>query len=184
MLRSRFPCVRIRHVIEWLYSQNPACTKAGMHHTKEGGYAMDCAFFGQWFLGFEEGLNEIDSEAREHLLKHCARRCADTGVLQSYLRLYQAVNGDRDAFYRRLSELGHVRGEVVVPGKEYRICFPECACDLHTSCGVNTPGLCECSRQSILYIAQSVWGDGQIRAEQVSTILSGDPECRFSVIFD
>ena len=54
------------------------------------------------------------------------RKCADTGVLQSYLKLYEAVGGDRDAFYGRLNEPGGVRGEVVVSGREYIISFPEC----------------------------------------------------------
>ncbi len=38
-----------------------------------------------------------------------------------------------------------------MPGKEYLIIFPKCCCDLHTTGGVHTPNLCECSRQSILY---------------------------------
>ena len=145
---------------------------------------MDASFFDQWFKGFEKGLDEIDPESRNCLLRHCARSCADTGVLQSYLELYQTVNGERDAFYSRLSEIGHVRGEVVVPNKEYFICFPECACDIHTAFGVNSASLCECSRQSILYVGKCVWHDSAIRVEQVKTILSGDDECRFRIIFE
>lgn len=145
---------------------------------------MDDSFFCQWFKGFEKGLDEMDSDSRSCLLKCCAKHCADTGVLQSYLRLYQTVHGDRDAFYSRLSETGRVRGEVVIPNKEYSIRFPECACDLHTAFGVNTASLCECSRQSILYVGKCVWGDSGFRVEQVETILSGAAQCRFRVIFD
>lgn len=115
---------------------------------------MENSFFCQWFKGFEKGLDEVDLDSRSCLLKQCAKHCADTGVLQSYLKLYQTVNGERDAFYSRLSELG------------------------------NTPNLCECSRQSIIYVGESVWGDSKIRVEQVETILSGDAECKFRVIFD
>lgn len=145
---------------------------------------MENSFFCQWFKGFEKGLDEVDSDSRNCLLRQCAKHCADTGVLQSYLKLYQTVNGERDAFYSRLSELGNVRGEIVVPNQEYFIYFPECACDIHTAFGVNTPNLCECSRQSIIYVGESVWGHGKIRVEQVETILSGDAECKFRVIFD
>lgn len=144
---------------------------------------MEHSFFCQWFKGFEKGLDEMDSDSLGCLLKHCAKCCADTGVLQNYLKLYQNVNGERDAFYSRLSEIGNVRGEIVVPDKEYFICFPECACDIHTVFGVNTANLCECSRQSILYVGKSVWSDSKIRVEQVETILSGDAECKFRVIF-
>lgn len=145
---------------------------------------MENSFFCQWFKGFEKGLDEIAPDSRSRLLRHCARFCADTGVLQSYLELYQAVNGDRDAFYSRLSEIGSVRGEIVVPNQEYLICFPECACDLHTAFGVDTAHLCECSRQSIIYVGKNVWHDSKIRVEQVETILSGAAECKFRVIFD
>lgn len=145
---------------------------------------MENFFFCQWFQGFGKGLDVIDPDSRSCLLKHCAKFCADTGVLQSYLKLYQTVNGERDAFYIRLSEIGNVHGEIVVPNKEYFICFPECACDIHTAFGVNTANLCECSRQSIIYVGKSVWRDSKIRVEQVKTILSGDTECKFRVIFD
>ena len=144
---------------------------------------MDREFFCAWFRGFEQGLEVMDADARNDLLAHCARQCADTGVLRAYLRHYQAVGGDRDAFYRRLHELGNVRGAVVVPGREYRVCFPDCACDLHTACGVNTPCLCECSRQSVLYIAKAVWQGCDIRVDAEGTILSGAAECRFRLVF-
>lgn len=144
---------------------------------------MDKKFFCQWLKGFESGIDEMDADSRSCLLKHCAKYCADTGVLQSYLKLYQTVNGERDKFYNRLSEIGNVRGEIVVPNKEYFIYFPECACDIHTTGGVNTANLCECSRQSIIYVAKSVWNESKLRVEQVKTILSGDVECKFKITF-
>lgn len=145
---------------------------------------MDKVFFARWFEGFANGLDEMDAGSRNCLLKHCARQCAYTGVLESYLQLHRAVEGDRDEFYRSLSETGKVRGGVLVPDKEYYVCFPECACDLHTACGVSTPHLCECSRQSILYVAETVWAGCSIRVETEGTILSGAEECRFRVIFE
>ena len=144
---------------------------------------MDDAFFRCWFRGFEAGLESMDDAIRCRLLACCARQCADTGVLQAYLQHYEAVGGDRDEYYRRLSEIGGVRGEVVVPGREYAVCFPDCACDLHTQCGVNTPLLCECSRQSVRYVAESVWKGCGVRVETEGTVLSGAPECRFRLIF-
>ena len=144
---------------------------------------MDKAFFTAWFKGFATGLEAMDAETRCGLLTHCARQCADTGVLQAHLRHYEAVNGDRDEFYRRLSELGNVRGEVIVPGSEYAIIFPDCACDLHTDCGVDSPVLCECSRQSIRHVAETVWKARGLRVESEGTILSGTLECRFRLIF-
>lgn len=145
---------------------------------------MDKKFFCQWFKGFANALDEMDAESRSRLLKHCAVCCADTGVLQAHLKLRHAVHGNRDEFYRRLGELGNVRGEIAVPGKEYFIAFPDCACDLHTAGGVATPNLCECSRQSIIYVAERVWEESNVRVEQIETVLSGGAECRFKIKFD
>lgn len=144
---------------------------------------MDKAFFQCWFRGFADGLEAMDADTRSRLLAHCARRCADTGVMQAHLHHHEAVGGDRDEFYRRLSEVGGVRGEVIVPGREYLVCFPDCACDLHTECGVNTPLLCECSRQSVRYVAERVWKGCRVRVEQEGTVLSGAAECRFRLMF-
>lgn len=144
---------------------------------------MDETFFRQWFQGFEAGLDAIIPEARSSLLKHCARRCADTGVLEAYRKLHREVNGDRNEFYRRMQEVGAVRGEILLPDLEYLVCFPACTCDLHSAGGVNSPSLCECSRQSILYVGEQLW-ESPFRVEQVETILSGAKECRFRIVFD
>lgn len=148
------------------------------------GEGMDGKFLCEWLKGFERGLEEMDADARSRLLSHCARQCADTGVLQAHLRHFRTVGGDRDEYYRSLSRIGGVRGEVLVPGREYRICFPACACDLHTEGGVNTPLLCECSRQSILYVAKTVWKGCGLRVETEGTVLSGAAECAFRLVFE
>ena len=144
---------------------------------------MDEAFFRHWFRGFAAGLEALDEESRSRLLRPCAKFCADTGVVHSQQVLYRAVGGNRDAFYRNLHQTGDVRGEVIVPGKEYEIVFPVCGCDLHTAMGVNSPCLCECSRQSILYTAQTIWKKPDLRVETITTILSGASECRFRLSF-
>ena len=144
---------------------------------------MDEAFFRHWFRGFAAGLEALDEESRSRLLRPCAKSCADTGVLRSQRALFLAVGGDRDAFYRNLPQTGAARGEVIVPGKEYAIVFPVCGCDLHTAMGVSTPCLCECSAQSILYTAQTIWKEPDLRVETVTTILSGASECRFRLSF-
>lgn len=146
---------------------------------------MDKEFFTVWFSGFSEGLDQMSLHARSKFLSCCARKCADTGVLEKYKKHCEKVHGDRDEFYSRLQEIGGVRGEVLVTGKMYRIIFTECSCDLHFSCGVNTPKLCECSRQSIIYISKSVWGeDVSFKVICEETVLSGAPECRFQITFD
>lgn len=144
---------------------------------------LDSDFFKCWMKGFEKGLDSLDEESRSCLLKQCAIQCANTGVLEKHQKLYDAVNHNRDEYYRRLGETGKVTGEVIVSGKEYIITYPECGCDLHMACGLTSVSLCECSRQSILYVEQSVMKES-ITVERIESVLSGDSVCRFRISFD
>jgi len=129
-------------------------------------------------------MEALDSKSHGYIFRQCAKACADTGILQSYQNLYQEVGGNRDLFYSKIGEFGGVYGEVVQSNRIYDVCFPTCTCDLHATGGVDTPCLCECSRQSILYVGESIWGKNTFQVECLGTILSGDRECRFRVIFD
>ncbi len=141
-------------------------------------------FFKEWLKGFEKGLDELDESGRRCLLKNCAKSCADTGILEMYRKHNRDVGGDRDEFYKQIHVFKGVRGEIVRPQKEYFLIYPECLCDLHTSCGINTASLCECSRQSILYVGEEIWGKDTFTVENMGTVLSGSRECRFRIVFN
>lgn len=141
---------------------------------------LDLHFFKSWIKGFEKGLNSLDEVNKICLLKECARSCANTGVLEKHQKLYEAVNHNLDEYYRRLNETGDVVGEVIISGKEYIITYPECGCDLHMSCDLDSVSLCECSRQSILYVEQSVTNK-IIAVERLESVLAGDEVCKFRI---
>lgn len=146
---------------------------------------MDSVFYKEWFQGFSEGIEELDDNSRQCLLRCCAKKCADTGVLESYKKHYINVQGNRDEFYRRIEELGGARGEVITSGKVYAIIFPQCVCDLHITGGVNSQSLCECSRQSIIYVGRNIWGEGtRFSVTNQGTVLLGNKECRFIIEFE
>ncbi len=144
---------------------------------------LESQFFKSWMKGFEKGLDSLDEVNRICLLKECARSCANTGVLEKHQKLYEAVNHNLDEYYRRLNETGDVTGEVIISGKEYMITYPECGCDLHTSCGLTSGSLCECSRQSILYVEQNVTNK-TITVERLESVLAGDEVCKFRIRFE
>ncbi|MDO5126217.1 MAG: hypothetical protein Q4D54_00530 [Eubacteriales bacterium] len=146
---------------------------------------MDSVFYKEWFQGFSEGLEALDDNSRQCLLRCCAKKCADTGIVEIYKKHYIKVQGNRDEFYRTIEELGGARGEVITPGKVYAIIFPQCVCDLHTTGGVNSQSLCECSRQSIVYVGRMIWGeDTRFSVKNQGTVLSGNKECRFIIEFE
>lgn len=92
----------------------------------------------------------MNREECGRLFSVCAEQCAKDALLYLYRGLYDACGGDPDLFFRRLHETGGVEGTVTGPGREYELIFTDCSCDPHTKAGMNSPGLCECSGQSIL----------------------------------
>ena len=91
-----------------------------------------------WFRGFEQGIADLQPQQREVLFRACGL----------YRSLFEAAEGDLDRFFVKIDELDGVRGEIVCAGREYNLCFEACSCALHRAGCVNTPMLCECSRQS------------------------------------
>lgn len=84
-------------------------------------------------------------------------------------------------FFVKIDELDGVRGEIVCAGREYNLCFEACSCALHRAGCVNTPMLCECSRQSVLYVMSEFWPDRKFGVEVRASILRGAYECVLNV---
>lgn len=145
---------------------------------------MDEEFLKIWMEGFSEALDEMTPKAQSKFLSHCAKRCADAGILDFHKKLYREAKCDRDEYFRRLVELGEVSSKIVTPGREYLVIYPECYCDIHCSCEVNSKCLCECSRQNLLYILETLMPDADITVKTVGTIISGASECTFRIIFN
>ena len=52
-----------------------------------------------------------------------------------------------------------LKDEIINKGSVYHLHFMECTCMLHRQGYVSTPLLCECFKQSILYVLHSLWKD-------------------------
>lgn len=135
-------------------------------------------FLHTWFGGFEESLEKLSPKECEKLFSSCGRRCAESGVVNYYKELY-VENGGMDGMFKAFS--GDVRGRVIESGRRYEIIFPHCLCDLHNCGYINSGKLCECSRQSIIHVMQTLAPQKEISVRQLGTVLCGDPECCFSI---
>ena len=112
-----------------------------------------------WFKGFEDGIAKLSEEQRETFFRECGRNCVQCGTLQVYKDLFEQAAGDLDRFFAIADEQPGVRCETVEKDAVYNLYFLECTCELHKRGYVSTPLLCECSRQSIIYVLQSLWKD-------------------------
>lgn len=134
-----------------------------------------------WFKGFEKGIARLSSEQRAAFFSECGKNCVDGGVFPIYKKLYDEVGGDMDAFFQKVSELPGVKGEIVEKERVYHLVFLECTCGLCKRGYVTTPLLCECSRQSVLYSLQNLWGERHFSVTLCHSILQGGQECQMRV---
>lgn len=130
-----------------------------------------------WFKGFEKGIARLSPEQREAFFSECGNNCVKCGTLQIYKELYEKANGDLDTFFSIANELPGVRSIIIEDGTVYHLCFMECTCLLHQKGYVSTPLLCECSKQSILYVLRSLWKDKTFRVTICESILRGNQHC-------
>lgn len=131
-----------------------------------------------WFKGFEDGIAKLSEEQRETFFRECGRNCVQCGTLQVYKDLYEQAAGDLDRFFAIADEQPGVRCETVEKDAVYNLYFLECTCELHKRGYVSTPLLCECSRQSILYVLHSLWKDKAFRVTICESILRGNQHCK------
>lgn len=134
-----------------------------------------------WFKGFEKGIARLSSEQRESFFSECGKNCVQSGTLQVYKTLYEDAHGDLDIFFLKANELPGVRCEIAEKGTVYHLYFTECTCDLSRSGYVRTPLLCECSRQSILYVLHSLWKGKRFQVTLCNSILRGSDDCKIRI---
>ena len=134
-----------------------------------------------WFRGFEKGIAKLTMEQRENFFSECGKHCVQCGTLQVYKDLYEQANGDMDGFFSKANELPGVKCEIVKKGSIYDLYFMECTCGLHQQGYVSMPQLCECSRQSILYVLHSLWKDRTFRVTICESILRGGQHCKMQI---
>lgn len=142
---------------------------------------MDDSLLRLWMQGLEDGLCQIPNEQRAKILACCSKRCADSGVLQEYVRLFHACYDDLDRFFEALN-WQYVKGRVIKEHQLYEIIFKGgCMCDLYRQHFITKPWLCDCSKQSIQYVMETLIGHQNFTIKRISSFLEGAKECRFEI---
>lgn len=134
-----------------------------------------------WFEGFERGIENMKPQERETLFCECGKNCVDRWLINLYKDLYEKVSRDMDLFFEELNNMEGVRTEIVEPGKNYHLIFEKCVCGMHNEGYINSPHLCECSRQSVIHVMNSLSPNKKFDVEICSTILRGGKECKQSI---
>lgn len=137
-------------------------------------------FLKYWFQGFENAVMTLDEESKSRIFKECGKACAESYTKEIYL--YAKSNAKNEEEFLEL--LRSAFPELTIEKKEgdsYLITYKYCACDLVQQDFVKSPHLCECSRQSLLYNWENIFGKDNVEVELLQSILQGDPCCKFYV---
>lgn len=132
-----------------------------------------------WFQGLEAGLETLPEDAP--FFRACAGNCLARGTMDFYLKLKADTGGTPDAFFAALNQVEGVGAELLEPDRAYRLMFRNCTCALRNCGYVSSPGLCRCSRASILLALEVLWPDRSAAVEAEETILGGADQCSFHI---
>lgn len=142
------------------------------------------AFNQTFFQNIEICIEKLPQSTRETLYRPCGINCAQNFVLKEQQRQFAECNGDLDLQYEKYGKSEYFFADIIERGHVYEIGYPKCFCPMVESGFAVLPVHCECSRQSILYVLQTLMPDKRIHVERMHTVLTGSDECRFRVIIE
>lgn len=129
----------------------------------------------------EESIGRLPAEVRARLYRPCAEACVRDGVLVELRRQFEVCGCDLDRQYAKYGRTPYFFADVIEPGRVYVMGYPRCLCPQVEAGFVAAPTHCECSRQSILYVLETLLPGREIEVETLETVLAGGTECRFRV---
>mgnify|MGYP003321906006 CR=1 FL=1 len=141
-------------------------------------------FFAGWFVEFSKGLNKLNDGECGRLFADCGKTCAGFAVKYLYKDLFEKCGRDLDNFFSRLDEVKDVGGAVVETGKVYDIIFKTCGCPLHAQANVSSGKLCECSRQSMICVFETLVPGRKFNIQKMESILGGNNLCKLRISFE
>ena len=142
---------------------------------------MSDAFLRHWFKGLERSLCRMTEEDRNAVWRECGKACSDSYTKQVYVDAYARSENIRGFLARLQDALPEMDFCLSDNDRSIHLTYRFCACDLVRKGYVNTPLLCECSRQSLLHNWEAVLGEGRVEVELLQSILGGGNRCRFAI---
>lgn len=129
----------------------------------------------------EESIGRLPAEVRARLYRPCAEACVRDGVLLELRRQFEECGCDLDQQYAKYGRTPFFFADVIEPGRVYEMGYPRCLCPQVEMGFVAAPTHCECSRQSILYVLETLLPGRVVEVKTLETVLAGGSECRFRV---
>ncbi|MBN1583289.1 MAG: hypothetical protein JXA89_21445 [Anaerolineae bacterium] len=137
-------------------------------------------FLQHWFAGLIEGLETIDEQARDRVLRACGRACARSYTGKQFRDAWRASD-DLDSFLLELAKRFPEATYTKIDAHTIEVRYAYCACDLVQKGWVNSPTLCQCSAHNLRENVEQATGQPVV-VTIVSSILDGAAKCVFQVV--
>lgn len=134
-----------------------------------------------FFETLERSMETLPRTEREKLYSPCAESCVQNYVLGEMQRQFDECGGDLDRQYEKYGRSDYFFADILERGRVYELGYPRCLCPLVADGFACPAGHCECSRQSILYVLETLLPGRGLQVELLHTVLTGAEECRFRV---
>jgi hypothetical protein len=138
-------------------------------------------FLTYWFAGFQKALSRIDDKSKKKILKECGQACSDSYTRQVFLDAKSNAASESEFIDNLKKAFPEIVIEIIEKDRVYGITYTFCACDLIKEGYISAPAFCECSRCSLQYNWEALYGEGHVEVEMIQTILEGADCCRFIV---
>lgn len=140
---------------------------------------FDRAFYGT----LERSIEALPAEERAKLYRPCGVGCAQNYVLKMQQQQFAECGGDLDLQYEKYGKSEYFFADIIERGHVYEMGYPRCLCPLVAEYDCPA-GHCECSRQSIIFVLETLMPERSINVELMHTVLTGANECRFRVTIE
>jgi predicted hydrocarbon binding protein len=133
----------------------------------------------RWVQKVTEGLEaHADPEVCARILEACGRQCAPKGLIEKAREIHESSENVGEF----LARLGEIFEAVQVEDNKVFVVYPECYCEqIKGVPAEEVPNAyCNCSVGWVKAVFEGAIGR-PVRVKLVSTVVAGDPECRFEV---
>ncbi|MCK9159024.1 MAG: hypothetical protein M0P00_00825 [Bacteroidaceae bacterium] len=136
----------------------------------------------EFYQLLEKGIANLSMEERGKLYRPCAISCVRKYVLKEMQRQFDECGGNLDQQYTKYGRSEYFFADIIESGHVYEIGYPRCFCPMVEQGLVKSAVHCECSRQSILFVLQTLMPEKDILVTKRHTVLENAKECRFRVV--
>ena len=135
----------------------------------------------KWIKNLMDGLDElVDEETRKLILERCGRRCIGKNTVAKSRKVSLKSENIEDFLYKYSKENEHLHHD----DDGFYLVYPKCYCPIIKNIppGQLSATYCECSTGWAKALFEGATGR-PVEVLRKKTILGGDEECRFKIMF-